>query len=49
MRKKTLDIEARNKAIVYLYHVENKSLRDIALMFDISRQAVLKVIKKTEA
>lgn len=49
MRKKTLDIEARNKAIVYLYHVEGKSLRDIALMFDISRQAVLKVIKKAES
>lgn len=45
MKKKTIDITARNKAIKYLRHVEDLSLREISLIFNISRTMVLKALK----
>jgi predicted DNA-binding protein YlxM (UPF0122 family) len=45
MKKKTIDITARNKAIKYLRFVEELSLREIALIFNISRTMVLKALK----
>lgn len=46
MRKKILDIEARNKLIMQSRYVEKKTLKEIALIFNLSRQAVLNIIKK---
>jgi DNA-directed RNA polymerase specialized sigma subunit len=46
MRKKVLNIETRNKLILQSRYTEKKSLKDISLIFGISRQAVLKIIKK---
>jgi len=46
MRKKEVDIESRNKAIVFLSVVEKKSLREIQLIFNLSRPAILKIIKQ---
>lgn len=45
MKRKSLDVQYRNELIIQARYVEKKTLKDIALMFNISRQAVLKIIK----
>lgn len=45
MKKKVIDTTARNKAIKYLRYIEDLSLQEIALIFKISKQMVIKVLK----
>lgn len=48
MRKKELDVKVRNELILHARYVKKKTLKEISLMFNLSRQAVLNIINSHE-